>query len=121
LAFVPSESASLTPIIRFPIWPAQDIGAMFALDVIYQGNHYLDPDLDEATYKEAITKINARLAIGTADRRWAIITNAKNLTEVQERLLVLDIQQQGGNYVAVTRPDEVQFGADFRYNVGPMD
>jgi hypothetical protein len=69
---VPSESASLTPIIRFPIWPAQDIGAMFALDVIYQGNHYLDPDLDEATYKEAITKINARLATGDWHGRQAL-------------------------------------------------
>jgi hypothetical protein len=72
------------------------------------------------TYQEAITKINARLAIGATDKRWAIIINAKNRIEVQERLLVLDIQQQGGNYVVVSRPDGVEYAVDFRYNVGPM-
>jgi hypothetical protein len=89
---------------------------MFASDMIYQGDHYLDLHLDKAS----TTKINARLAIGTADKHWAIIFNAKNLTEEQERLLVLDIQQRGGSYVAVTRPDVVQYAVDFRYNFGPM-
>jgi hypothetical protein len=72
------------------------------------------------TYQRAITKINARLVIGETDKRWTIIINAKNRIEVQERLLVLDIQQRGGNYVAVSRPDEVEYAVDFRYNVGPM-
>jgi len=121
LAFAPAESASITPTVRFPVWPAREIGVMFAIDVIYQGDHYLDPDLDEKTYQEATTKINARLAISPVDKRWAIILNAKNLTEEQERLLVLDAQQQGGNYVAVTHPDEVQYSLNFRYNFGLLD
>lgn len=121
LAFAPAESASLTPTVRFPIWPTHEIGALFAIDVIYQGDHYLDPDLDEKTYQEATTKINARLAIAPLNKRWAIILNAKNLTQEQERLLVLDAQQQGGNYVAVTQPDETQYSVDFRYNFGQLD
>lgn len=121
LAFAPESSASLTPTIRFPVWPSREIGALFAIDVIYQGDHYLDADLDEKTYQEATTKINARLAIAPANKRWAIIFNAKNLTEEQERLLVLDAQQQGGNYVAVTRPDEVHYSLDLRYNFGLVE
>lgn len=121
LAFVPETSASLTPTVRFPIWPSREIGAMFAIDIIYQGDHYLDPDLDEETYQQATTKINARLAIAPANKRWSIIFNAKNLTEEQERLLVLDVQQQGGNYTAITRPDEAQYSLDLRYNFGPLD
>ena len=94
---------------------------MLAIDLIYQGDHYLDSDLDEKTYQDAVTKTNARLALAPASKRWAIIFNAKNLTEEQERLLVLDAQQQGGNYVAVIQPDEVQYSLDFRYNFGPTD
>lgn len=121
LAFAPAKSASLTPTIRLPIWPAKELGVMLAIDLIYQGDHYLDSDLDEKTYQDAVTKVNARLALAPASKRWAIIFNAKNLTEEQERLLVLDAQQQGGNYVAVTQPDEVQYSIDFRYNFGPTD
>ena len=94
---------------------------MMAVDVIHQGEHYLDYDLDEQTFQKATTKINARLAIGPEDKRWAVIFNAKNLTEVKEKLLVLDTILQGGNYVAITRPDETQYSVDFRYNFGEMD
>ena len=34
---------------------------------------------------------------------------------------MLDVQQQGGNYTAITRPDEVQYSLDLRYNFGPLD
>lgn len=121
LPYNPEVSASLTPTIRFPIISAWEIGGMFALDVIHQGEHFLDYDLDEKTKQEATTKINARLALGPEDKRWAVIFNAKNLTEEQERLLVLDAILQGGNYVAITRPDEVQYSVDFRYNFGHLD
>ncbi|NKI16720.1 TonB-dependent receptor [Spongiibacter sp. KMU-166] len=121
LAFAPAESASITPTVRLPLWPAREIGAMFAVDIIYQGDHFLDPDLDEKTYQEATTKINARLAISPLNKLWAVILNAKNLTQQKERLLVLDAQQQGGNYVAVTHPDETLYSIDFRYNFGFLD
>ena len=121
LPYNPQFSASLTPTIRFPIIPAWGIGGMFGLDVIHQGDHYLDYDLDEKTYQEATTKINARFAIGPEDKRWAVIFNAKNLTEEQERLLVIDTIIQGGNYVAITLPDEVQYSLDFRYNFGDLN
>ena len=120
LPFNPKVSASLTPMIRFPVVPQWDIGGMFALDVIYQGEHYMDYDLDEKTFQEATTKLNARLALGPESKRWSVILNAKNLTEEQERLLVLDAILQGGNYVAITRPDEVQYSVDLRYNFGDL-
>ena len=121
LPYNPKVPASLSPTIRFPILPRWGIGGMMAVDVIHQGEHYLDYDLDEQTFQKATTKINARLAIGPEDKRWAVIFNAKNLTEVKEKLLVLDTILQGGNYVAITRPDETQYSVDFRYNFGEMD
>ncbi|WP_369409774.1 TonB-dependent receptor [Zhongshania aquimaris] len=121
LPYNPKISASLTPTMRFPIIPSWGLGAMFALDVLYQGEHYLDYDLDEKTFQEATTKLNARLAIGPENKRWAVIFNAKNLTEEQERMMVLDTIIQGGNYVAITHPDETQYSIDFRYNFGNLD
>jgi iron complex outermembrane recepter protein len=121
LPYNPKISASLSPMIRFPIIPSWGIGGMMALDMIHQGEHYLDYDLDEQTYQKATTKLNARLAVGPEDKLWAVIFNAKNLTEVKERLLVLDTIIQGGNYVAITRPDETQYSVDFRYNFGALD
>lgn len=121
LAFVPEKSASLMNTFKFPIWPSKEIGGMFGIDVIYQGDQYLDYDLDENTYQEATTKINARLAIAPIDRRWALVFNAKNLTEEQEKLLVLDIGQQDGNYTAFTKSDEAEYSIDFRYNFGTLE
>ncbi|WP_269620598.1 TonB-dependent receptor [Zhongshania sp. BJYM1] len=121
LPFNPKITGSLTPTIRFPIARNWNIGGMFAFDILYQGEHYLDYDLDEKTLQEATTKINARLAIGPENKRWAVIFNAKNLTEEQERMIVLDTTLQGGNYVAITHPDETQYSIDFRYNFGITD
>ncbi len=121
LPYNPKISASLTPTIRFPIIPSWGIGGMFAFDILYQGEHYLDYDLDEKTFQEATAKLNARLAIGPENKRWAVIFNAKNLTEEQERLIVLDAILQGGNYIAITHPDETQYSVDFRYNFGNLD
>jgi len=121
LPFSPAVSASLSPMLRFPLIPSWGLGGMLALDVIYQGEQYMDYDLDEKTYQEAITKLNARVAVGPEDKRWAVIFNAKNLTGEQERLLVLDAILQGGNYVAITRPDEVEYSVDLRYNFGELN
>lgn len=121
LPYNPKVSGSFTPTVRFPLIPAWHIGGLFALDIIHQGEHYLDYDLDEKTFQKSTTKLNARLAIGPEDKRWAVIFNAKNLTEEQERMLVLDTILQGGNYVAITRPDEAQYSLDFRYNFGDLN
>ncbi len=118
LPFNPKVSASLTPTIRFTLIPRWGIGGLFALDVIYQGEHFMDYDLDQRAFQEATTKINARFVLGPEDKQWAVIVNAKNLTEQQERLLVLDAILQGGNYVAITRPDEMLYSVDLRFNFG---
>jgi iron complex outermembrane recepter protein len=86
--------------------------------VLYQGEQYLDADLDPQSFQKATTKINARLGIGPADRRWSILFNAKNLTGARERALVIDQPVIAGNYVTIALPDEPLYALDLRYNFG---
>ncbi|MES0872734.1 TonB-dependent receptor [Sinimarinibacterium thermocellulolyticum] len=116
--FTPRISASFTPSLRFLLWPRHRLGAMLGIDVLYQGEQYLDADLDPASLQKATTKLNARLAIAPASRRWALVFNAKNLTGVQERVVVFDQPQFAGNYATVVLPDEPLYALDLRYNFG---
>ncbi|MFP5307890.1 MAG: TonB-dependent receptor, partial [Gammaproteobacteria bacterium] len=116
--FTPKMTASFTPTLRFPLWPRFDLGGILGVDVLYQGEQYLDADLDPASFQEATTKINARLGIGPGDRRWSVLFNAKNLTGERERAILLDQPQFAGNYVTIAYPDEPQYALDVRYTFG---
>jgi iron complex outermembrane recepter protein len=116
--FTPKMTASFTPSIRFPLWPRRNLGGIFGVDVLYQGEQYLDADLDPQSFQKATTKVNARLGIGPAGRRWSILFNAKNLTGVRERALVIDQPVIAGNYVTIALPDEPLYALDLRYNFG---
>ncbi len=116
--FAPRLSASFTPSIKFPVWPRHQIGGLFGIDVLYQGEHFLDVDLDPASHQEATTKINARLGIAPLDRRWSLIVNAKNLSGEQERAVLIDQPQFPGNYATVALIDEPQYVVELRYNFG---
>ena len=62
---------------------ARSCGAdgLFGLDVLYQGEQYLDTDLDPASYQAATTKLNARVGVSPANRRWsAAATPGKTAT-----------------------------------------
>src|SRR5690606_38216984 len=51
--FTPRMTASLTPALRFPLWPRFNIGGLLGIDVLHQGEQYLDADLDPASHQAA--------------------------------------------------------------------
>ncbi len=116
--FTPRMTASFTPSVRFPLWPRRNLGGVVGIDVLYQGEQYLDADLDPASFQKATTKINARLGIAPGDRRWSIMFNAKNLGGARERVLFVDQPVLAGNYVTIAVPDEPQYALDLRYTFG---
>ncbi len=116
--FSPKITGSFTPSIRFPIWPSLGLGGLFGVDLLYQGQQYLDADLDPASLQEATLKLNARLGIAPEHRRWSVVFNAKNLTGERERVVVLDQPQFSGNYATVALPDEPLYMLDLRYQFG---
>jgi iron complex outermembrane receptor protein len=116
--FTPRMTASFTPSLRFPVWPRLQLNGLFGLDVLYQGEQYLDTDLDPASYQAATTKLNARVGVSPANRRWSVVLNAKNLTGERERALVVDQPVISGNFVTIAVPDEPLYVVDLRYNFG---
>lgn len=116
--FTPKLSGSFTPSVKFPLMPSLRLGGLFGVDVLYQGEQYLEADLDPQTFQKATTKINARFAFKQIDGPWAVILNARNLTRQRERALVLDQQQMTGNYVSIPLYDKPVYTLDFRYNFG---
>ena len=116
--FAPRLSASFTPSVKFPLWPRRQIGGLLGIDVLYQGEQFLDVDLDPASHQAATTRINVRLGIAPLDRRWSLIVNAKNLTGERERAVLIDQPQFPGNYATVALIDEPQYVVELRYNFG---
>lgn len=114
--FAPKVSASLYPSLRFPI--SDKWGMLAGLDILHQGEHYLDIDLDEQTFQEATTKVNFRLGFKQRDGGWSVVFNAKNLTGEQSRTIFLDSPRNPGNYVALAEHDEPTYTVDIRYAFG---
>ena len=118
LPFAPKMTASLSPSVKLPLASRWGMGALLAIDLLYQGEHYLDADLDPHTFQPATTKLNARLGISSLSKDWLVMLNASNITGEKERLLVLDQPQMPGGFLAVPRYDEPVYMLDFRYNFG---
>ena len=115
VAFAPEFSASLYPTLRFPLSKKRGINGLFAIDVLYQGDYYLDSDLDENTFRPATTKINARFGVSSENKKWSVVLNAKNLTGIKEAGPITDQPILPGNYVGYATTDEPIYTVDFRF------
>jgi iron complex outermembrane receptor protein len=51
------------------------------VDGYYSSEYYVRQDFDPAGFQDAFTKLNARLAIGSADDRWELALVGRNLTD----------------------------------------
>ena len=49
------------------------------LDVNYKSSQYVDPTLDDSIKQDAVTKINARIALESG--RWSVALLGRNLTD----------------------------------------
>lgn len=114
--YAPKVSASFFPTLKFPI--SDNWGMLVGLDILHQGEHFMDIDLDERAKQEAATKVNLRLGLKQLDGGWTIVLNGKNLTGEQGRTIFLDAPRNPGNYVALALPDEPQVSLDLRYSFG---
>ena len=119
LPFAPRFSASFSPSIKLPLFRNQGIGMLVGLDVLYQGEHFLDVDLDDETFQKATTKLNLRVGLSPINGPWALILQGKNLTGAKERLMMLDTPQLPGAFVAIPKYDKPTFALDLRYSFGP--
>lgn len=118
LAFAPAISASLMPSLRFDLIPSWGIRAMIGVDLLYQGDFFLESDLDRNSFQEATTKVNARVGISDARERWSFTFNAKNITGIQEMGAMADQPILPGNYIGFALKDEPLYVSELRYRFG---
>lgn len=116
VAFAPKLSGSIYLQQNIPI--SENYGLVTGFDVLYQGEQFLDADLDQKGYQEAVTKFNARVGLKPVSDPWSLILNVKNLTSEKERSIILDQPRLVGNIVTISTPNEPTWALDFNYRFG---
>ncbi|MFT5138821.1 MAG: iron complex outermembrane receptor protein [Rhodothermales bacterium] len=91
------------------------------LDVIFNDDYMLTSTLDPNAIQDSYTKLNARVALASADGKWEIALIAKNLTDEAVLSYASDVPLAGGNfgtpgfYGLVEQPRAVALQLAFRY------
>jgi hypothetical protein len=114
LSFAPEASGSLYSNLQMPI-SQSGVNLLLGVDLVYQGEHFIDTDNDPVATQEATTKINMRIGLKSDDNTWSIILNGKNITGEEESVLVLDQASLPGNYVSAALPFEPTWNLNLRY------
>ena len=97
IAFAPRTTATLTPMLTFPLW---GLVGNLAVDVLHQGEQYTDTDLDPNTRVEAYTMYAARLTLANERDSWSLTLGASNLTDERVLNQVTDATFFPGSYFA---------------------
>lgn len=114
LPYAPRWSGSLSPRWEFPIFGSADILGSVRMNISYSGERYLDSDIDPNTLQEAITRIDAGLGLRSETKGWSVNFQARNLTQEQDAVLILDQPLIPGNYTKTPHPDQTTYQLDFR-------
>lgn len=112
LAYAPKLSGSLYSAAEIPL--TEQLKFMAGVDLLYQGEHYIDTDNDDFAFQQATTKVNARLGLKGGDDKWSVIINGKNLSGEKTSVLVLDQANLPGNYISAALPSEPSYHLDLR-------
>jgi len=75
--FTPEFTASLSADYRMSLTDSIDLHTV--LDLNYRGSQYVDPTLDDSIREDAVTQVNARIALETGN--WTLALVGKNLTD----------------------------------------
>ncbi len=97
IAFAPKATATLTPMLTFPLF---GLTGRLAADVLYQGEQFTDTDLDPATRVDAYTRYAARFTVSGTDEQWSITLGGNNLTDRRVLNQVTDATFFPGTYFA---------------------
>lgn len=103
IAESPQWTGSLTANYGLPVG---NLGFdwVIGVDVLYQGELYLNLDYDPVSYEAANTKINARTGFRDQEGTWAFYVQGKNLTDEQTRLQNIDMPLFAGSYLSLVGP-----------------
>ncbi len=106
LSFAPKWTATLIPSynLRLPRY----MEAIFAVDILYRGKQYLNPDNDERKAQAGQTLFNARIGLGDLTKNWKLMLVGHNLTDRIVLDQAIDQPLAPGN-IAVVRGDHGRY------------
>ena len=115
LLFAPDVGANLNVEYIHPIGSSLELRAN--LDLNYTDDFYSALDLDPNTVHDSYTKVNARLALASADDIWSIALIGKNLTDKETRVWNNDVPLTDSNsYFGVPeRPRSIAIQGRYRF------
>lgn len=108
IAFAPRATATLTPTLSFPLG---GLVLTAAVDLLYQGDQFVDTDLDPNTYVPATTRYAGRFTLGSQSERWSLTLGGTNLTDERVLNQVTDTPFFPGTYQAQLASGRQLFGA----------
>jgi outer membrane receptor protein involved in Fe transport len=101
LPFAPQWTAAMTPAYTFLHLP-YGVSTAVAVDVLYQGNLYLNPEDDASQYQKATLQINPRLVFADeVNSSWGLNLGIQNLTHQLYCTQVIDQPLAPGNFAAI--------------------
>jgi outer membrane receptor protein involved in Fe transport len=114
MSFAPEWSSSVAATYE------HDIGSSLQwranLGAKYTSEYNTGSDLNPAKLQDALTLVNARLALGTQDDRWTLEAWAQNLTDEEYYQVAFDATLQTGTYDAnLGAPRSYGLTARFRF------
>jgi iron complex outermembrane recepter protein len=108
LPFAPQWTATMTPAYTFLRLP-YDISTGVAMDILYQGQRYLNPEDDSRTLQKSTLILNPHLVMADDARDdWGLSLGIQNLTKQTYADQVIDQPLAPGNYAGV-RADRGRF------------
>ncbi|MEK6806189.1 MAG: TonB-dependent receptor [Pseudomonadota bacterium] len=106
IAFAPSGTATLTPMLSY------DFGlfrAKAAADILYQGDQFTDTDLDPNSFVDSYIKYSARITLSSPDEQLSLTLGGTNLSDQRVLNQVTDATFFPGTYFAQQAPGRQLF------------
>ncbi len=116
LPYAPRWSGSLSPRWEVPLFGSDHLLASIRMNISYTGERYQDSDIDPNTLQDEITRIDAGLGLRSERDQWSVNFQARNLSEEQDSVLILDQPLIPGNYTKAPLPDQTTYQMDVRFS-----
>ncbi|MGB2172643.1 MAG: TonB-dependent receptor [Porticoccaceae bacterium] len=101
-AQTPEISASLSAAYNMPVGAHLDMDLV--LDLNYRDDVYRQDDLDEHTFDDAATYVNASVNLASVTNSWVVTLRGNNLTDVESYDMGIDVPLASGAHVVLVSP-----------------
>ena len=113
-AQTPEISASLSAAYNMPV--AEHLEMDLVLDLNYRDDVYRQNDLDEHTFDDAATYVNASVNLASVNNTWVVTLRGNNLTDVESYDMGIDVPlASGAHVVLVSPPRSYSLGVSYKF------